>query len=322
MRPGGEAGKFGNDYETSWTVFNLLRLLDDQAVAFEPEPMTDPKGIEFIATKANGIREFHSVKIQTTGPYWSLADLMRETNDRSIAGDLFAKLAKEPTAEAWFVSEVGANPLQLFCEKARLAGSSTDFQARLSADQDGEYQKHLAKHFTDIGQAHDRLQRLHAISMEQSLLEMQIERSAATLVRRSDNASLAPGEVRRLLHDIILEFLGRKIDRATLLARIKTDGYELADFARNPRVLDRIAERNRAYKLGASKFLINDRMIRRPEAFDAFEQLQAGSVKFGAFVGVAGMGKSCAIAELFDYLEKGNVPTLVLRLDHLMAATW
>src|SRR5262249_39616353 len=39
----------------------------------------------------------------------------------------------------------------------------------------------------------------------------------------------------------------------------------------------------------------------------------------GAFVGVAGLGKSCAAAELLDYLRGSSLPFIALRLDESVA---
>src|ERR1035437_11180762 len=87
MRSGGESGKFGNAYEESWTVHNLLQVIDDRARDLEPEPMNDGLGVEFIKTKVDGVREFHSAKVQTSGPYWSVTDLGRANpKGRSIVG--------------------------------------------------------------------------------------------------------------------------------------------------------------------------------------------------------------------------------------------
>jgi len=315
MRSAGESGKFGNDYEQSWTITNLLQVVDGRAIELEPEPMEGGLGVEFIKTKPDGVREFHSAKIQTTGNYWSVADLVRKQPKRSIVGDLFDKMAADPKAEARFVSEVGANPLHLICEDARLAADDADFQKRLSADRDGDFRNHLLPLFKDVAEAKDRLARLHVTCSYQLDLDEIIERDIGLLFRRSDYAHFALGDVRRLLGEVILESLGRKLNKATLLARLKVAGYELADYARNQSVLDRIKARNDNYKTGATKFLINNVMIRRQEAQDAFLLLQTGEVRFGAFVGTAGLGKSCAISELLGYLEGGAVPCLVLRLD-------
>jgi hypothetical protein len=61
--------------------------------------------------------------------------------------------------------------------------------------------------------------------------------------------------------------------------------------------------------------LINNTAIRRPEAAQAFDFLHGSGGTFGAFVGVAGLGKSCAMAELVEILESSPIPCLALRLD-------
>jgi len=139
MRPGGESDKFGNDFERSWTIDNFLQVVDGRAIELLPEPTADGRGVEFIKIKSNGVREFHSAKIQTTENYWSVARLTRKDPTRSIIGDLLEKIATDPKAQGCFVSEVGANPLHLICEDARLAASDADFQGRMSADRAGDF---------------------------------------------------------------------------------------------------------------------------------------------------------------------------------------
>ena len=315
MRPGGESGKFGNDYEESWTIANLLQVVDGRAIELEPESMADGLGVEFIKTKIDGVREFHSAKVQTTGNYWSVADLVFKDPKRSIVGDLFDKMATDPKAEACFVSGVGANPLHLICDDAFLAGNDADFQKRMTADWDDDFRRYLLPLFKDMTEARERLARLRVTCAYQRDLNLEIERDIRLLFVRSDNAPLVPGDVRRLLGEFILGSLGRKITKSALLAKLKVAGYELADYGQNQTVLDRIKARNDNYKTGTTKFLINGQMIQRQEAQDAFVLLKTGDVRFGAFVGTAGLGKSCAISELLGYLEGGGVPCLVLRLD-------
>jgi hypothetical protein len=315
MKPGGESDKFGNDYEKSWTIDSVLQVIDGRALELLPEPVVGGRGVEFIKVKVGGVREFHSAKIQKTGNYWSVPDLVQPKPARSIVGDLFEKMATDPKAEGCFVSEVGANPLQVICEDARLAASDADFLARLSASRAGDFQTYILPYFKDIAEARNRLARLHVTSYYQRDLDERIERDIGLLLRRSNHAQLVPGDVRRFLGETVLDFLGKTLTKADLLARLSAEGYELADYARNPTILDSVKARNGSYRASATKFLINKGMIQRKEAMDAFLQLQTGSVKFGAFVGTAGLGKSCAIAELLDYLEGGGLPCLVLRLD-------
>jgi hypothetical protein len=56
MPTGGEAEKVGNRFESIWTVFRILGLVRNDATELHTEP-TNTLGVEFIETKADGIKE-------------------------------------------------------------------------------------------------------------------------------------------------------------------------------------------------------------------------------------------------------------------------
>src|ERR1017187_6559568 len=100
-RAGGESDKLGNRYEGLWTVHNLLDVLAGDAVALEPEAYEESKGIEFIKTKRDNSREFHSVKRQRTGAGWTLSALTGlDERGRSVLKDLFEKLEADSSRQA------------------------------------------------------------------------------------------------------------------------------------------------------------------------------------------------------------------------------
>jgi hypothetical protein len=322
MRPGGEADKLGNRYEGFWTIYNLLDLLRGTATEVVVEPMTDGLGVEFVKSLPGGIREFHSVKIRTTKNYWGFDKLLeKSTTGRSILGDLIDKLRSDPKAEAKFISETGANPLTVICDDAHAASDVATFLQRLSQDRQTNYSKHiLPMCASGDAEAFDLLRRLETVSGSSSLLQDTIEHKIALSIRSVDGKSFPPEAVRRLFADVILDNLAKPITRQTLLDRLEAEGYREANWARDLQILARVEYQNDAYRRSVRGQLINNKTIRRQEANDAFNVILRGTHRCGAFVGIAGLGKSCTSAELLDYLKEAGMPHLAIRLDEVFDA--
>jgi hypothetical protein len=132
-RAGGEADKLGNRFEGVRIVGSLLDLLTGDAVALTIEPFgADALGIEFIKETTTGLKEFHSVKRQTTGATWTLYDLSTTgTSGRSILGDLLGKLSTHSDSRVIFVSATTANELNEICDRALRSDTGNAFAAHL-----------------------------------------------------------------------------------------------------------------------------------------------------------------------------------------------
>ena len=78
-RPGGEADKLGNRYESLWAVDALLDLIDGEYVDLVFEPVGDEAaGVEFFGTNQSGPREYHSIKRQQSGGNWTISRLKQK----------------------------------------------------------------------------------------------------------------------------------------------------------------------------------------------------------------------------------------------------
>ena len=82
-RPGGEADKFGNRYESLWAVDAVLDLIGSQYVALTFEPLGDEAaGVEFFATNQSGTHEYHSIKRQQADGNWTINRLTQREGPR------------------------------------------------------------------------------------------------------------------------------------------------------------------------------------------------------------------------------------------------
>ena len=125
--PGGDADKAGNRYELRWTVRQFIRLLTDDAVWIELEPVGEEgERIEFRLCRSDGEIEAHQVKRQQAGKaHWTIADLAR---DHVLEG--LCKHALDNDAELVFVS---TQPTKSLPELRDRAQTITDFSAFLQS---------------------------------------------------------------------------------------------------------------------------------------------------------------------------------------------
>ena len=316
MRAGGESDKLANQYEGCWTIYNLLGLLRSEYTELLVEPLQEGLGIEFIKVFRDGTREFHSAKIQTTKDVWTVPMLCAEKETgRSILGDLFKKLA-DPKARVRFVSETGANALALICKDAGASENFMAFQSRLSKERNADLQDYiLPKCGGDEARAFDYLKRAHVVGFTFQELTEVVEREISRELYRPDGQPVDPAAVRRLLCEIVLGSLGKALTRDVLVQRLEEEGVCEANWSRDRSILDRVRARNESYLRSVRGQLINGANIHRQESEDALKVILTESDRFGAFVGVAGLGKSCTAAELLDLLGDSGVPHIALRLD-------
>src|SRR4051812_7079859 len=112
---GGSADKFGNRYEGLWAIDQFLRIVDGTAesILLEPLPREESQGIEFRVTNSDGTNDYWSVKRQTTKAGWTLAALTEKDGaGRSILGDLFAHMDRDPINRSVFASTLGAGDFE------------------------------------------------------------------------------------------------------------------------------------------------------------------------------------------------------------------
>ena len=144
-RRGDEANRLGNEYESLWIADSLLDILLGEAATLLVAAFgSEGQGIDIIKRGSDGVREFHSLKRQTTYATWSL----RELSDRNVIAELFQKLSISDENQAVFVSATTANELNELCERAERSQSLSAFGSQLdssSALKTG-FEQHILPH--------------------------------------------------------------------------------------------------------------------------------------------------------------------------------
>ena len=325
MRSGGEADKLANSYEGLWTIYQLFDLLHGEAVKLEPEPVLDGIGVEFIKTLPDGQRHFHSVKIATPQNGWTVARLAREEDGRSFLGDILDKAKAAPKNHGWFVSIVTANALRILADDARKSATLIDFLKVLGvADMNrrDDFRERIVPLCGGSEQtAFELLQRIHVRSIDQDSLTKAVEREIARGLYRADGVPMNVADVRRMLAEFILDSLRQTVTRETFLDRLAKENLRETDWAHDSEIQDRVNDRNQTYLRHVRQQLINGTHIPRDEAGAAFDFLTKQAGRYGIFVGVAGLGKSCTTADLLVRLQEAGIPILAIRLDIQVTAT-
>lgn len=319
MATGGAAAKFASDYEAKYTSNELLRLLDFSLLDLTPEPLEGGVGVEYCARRTSEIREHPSVKSETSHPHWTLANLTAEGgNGRSFLGDLIAVTRIDGAAEAIFVSQVMANDLRRVCDEARRAPTFQIFEGfwqSMESRLRGEVERRVLPGFETLEEMYRGLRRIHVVCKSYSDLVAEREREVGRSLYRLDRAPHDFSATGRLLEQIILDNLRIPITRDSLLARLAGEQLGPADWSRDPHIRALVQRRNESFVETIKRQLINGVEIPRSEANQALSQILQGQDRFGLFVGTAGMGKTCALAQLVDKLRAARVEHLVIRLD-------
>jgi hypothetical protein len=324
-RAGGESDKLGNRYEGLWTVHNLLDVLDGEAIALEPEPFVESKGIEFVKTLRDGTKEFHSAKRQRAGEGWRLAHLaQRDENGRSPLADLFEKLESDPSRTVVFVSAtVHAQAWEVW-DRSRRCRTAEEFENQLRTNKalDEDFRKYVLPMCNDdLHVAFQRFRSLRLVSQDELELRRQLEISVRRLLYRVDGGPVDAIGVVLHLADCVLNSLGRRLVQADVQDELELLGYYLRDWARETHVIERVEKLNSNYLRHVQADWILGRPIVRSECVTIIEGLLEANGKLAQLVvGTAGMGKSCVLAQAVRQLADDGVPYIVVRLDNVPVA--
>ncbi|TDU63029.1 hypothetical protein EI77_04550 [Prosthecobacter fusiformis] len=321
-RPGGESGKLGDRYEAIWTVDSILDVLCGEALSIVVEPFdaTESLGIEF-KKELPECTEFHSAKRQTTGQLWSIADLIRiDTNGRSVLGDLFSKLDLDENHRVVFVSGTTARDLEEICGAAIEAQDSAAFETRLdtvSRRMHREVDERLLRpHFKgDISDAWHTLRRVRVVSLDEREMIRRVDQRIRAMLYRPDGSSLDATAVRCLVAEMVFGLFGQPIRRHQIIDYLNEHNVAERDWAREHGPREIVERLNTAYMGHVEAELIAGERIAREEAKTAVDALVGGGKKRVVFIGAAGLGKSCAVAQTLVHLHGEHIPVLALRLD-------
>ena len=318
-RPGGEADKLGNRYESLWAVDALLDLIDGEYVDLVFEPVGDEAaGIEFFGTNRSGAREYHSIKRQQGDGNWTISRLTQREGPapRSILGDLIQKI--QAGAEGIFSSGTSATELEELMERALSSESVEEFQQRINGNGQllGGFRTRVVPICGDEGAAYAALRHLRVRTKNEPELTKDVERRVRSMFRMRTGEPIDAKTVRLSIADLITQKLGVRLTADSFLEYLDDSGVLPSQLAGDSTARQRMQQLNRSYLREVNRLLINRAELYRQEGATACTALLDRG-KSVMLEGTAGGGKSCVLAQVITQLAASDVPSVVIRLDRL-----
>lgn len=322
-KAGGRAGKAGDWYEHLWVVKQALLVLGGERESICWEAIgDDERGVDVWVAHTDGTREAHQCKRQNgTKSKWTIKDLAR--NGALVAAK--AQLSRDDNHRYVLVSADPATELRELTERARTCNNSIqnflvhmlDTKLRKAAFGYLCDQWELDPAQPDDGSlALNWLQRMEYEHFDMEVASRpQVERLARALVQGD------PPHVVSTIGVFLAKNLGNDIYADLLLRQLQENGFRLLDLSSEPK-LPVAVNRLKARFLGALEHLLIDgSVLSRPEVAGLVSMIKDDNGPRLIWVhGNAGSGKSGALYELVQHLDRDKVPCLPLRLDRLVPA--
>lgn len=305
-RAGGEAAKFGDRYESRWTVRQLLAVIAGDATSLTVEDEAAlAEGAEFTLRRPDGSVEVHQVKRQPgmrTG--WSLGAL------RDIGVLAAAAVHAEAGRSFHFVSTIPAPWLKRLSDGARNSSDPDRFVCVHVAT--GEAQRQLAvleaaDVWGDVETAWRNLRRIYVSWPDEDDLRATNAALARVYLAGANAGLMAAG-----LADLIVSHLGLPLTVPEINARLGRYGM-----AHSPLVADTgltaAVDLTRDRWLQTFSPVLLDPEIPRREAREMADALRDGAGRTFLVAGAAGSGKSMVLRQVVAQLD--GWPILAVRID-------
>jgi hypothetical protein len=306
---GGLSDKYGNRYESYWTVACVLKVLDEKADFIHLEPSgKENDGIEFYLSKDDK-KDYYQVKRQNTIGKWTLSDL----ESKNILSTFWNKL-KDENNRCHFISTYATYELDELANRAQRIESFEEFSQSISDTKKlkkGFYQQLCDYWSCSPVDAYKTLQRVEAKALDENSLKENVDFGLYTLVEGNS------ATVRDILAQFTLDKAGKKLKAYDIWNHLEERGYKRRDFSNDEHVLKIIEDNNQRYIDSLNKKLITNRLIPRIEANYALDYILDEDSSNLMILGSSGKGKSNVILQIVNGLRKEKVPFIVLRLDRL-----
>lgn len=306
--PGGPADKLGNRYETWWTVWQLVRMLNGACESIRIEDPGVDKA-EF-ALALGDVREWHQAKRSHRDGRWTLAALA--SADVGLLQAIGALLNGNRDRFV-FVSATDARELAELADRTRQAATSEEFETVFLGTQEhaGRFER-LRKVWEDcdVGTAYDRLQRVEVRTADERTIE-ELSRSGIAAVYLG-----RPNDLIQALRTIAEDSVHMTITRDELIAKLAARGFRMRRAVRPESAMAMLEDATGRYLESVRGKLIRRTLVPRPETQTLLRILgkRAHDV---VLTGKAGGGKTGCIIEFIDELRSQGIPVLALRLDRI-----
>ena len=309
--PGGPADKFGNRYESWWTVFQLIRIIRGDADSIRIEEPTVDKA-EFVVI-AGDHRELHQTRLRHPNGKWSLSSLAHD----SLLLSMFDQLSENPKIRFIFVSGSDAPELGELTKRAKDAKDLEEFESGFVNAQAQKEAFTTLKSFWQNAKtttAYEILQRIEVRTMDERWIEEQVRESLQARFLTK------PDDVCDALRSIVADSIHKRIDREQLISALGNRGFKLRRLAKPNDAPSLIAEVTNHYLEVTKKKLIQGSIIPRSSTQTLLTKIKENASGCDCILtGKAGGGKTGCVIECVEALRKSENPVAVLafRLDHI-----
>ena len=308
--PGGPADKFGNRYESWWTVYQLVRIIRGDADSIRIEDPTVEKA-EFVIT-AGGHRELHQTKLRHPSGKWSLDSL----GCKNLLRTIFEQLSAINNTQFVFASSSEAPELKELTKRAKEAKDLKEFESFfVSADTHKKSLRKLREFWkAETAKIYEILQRIEVRTMDEQGIRDQVRESLQARFLTK------PDDVCDALRSIVADSIHKPIDREQLISALGKRGFRLRKLTKPSDAPSLIAKVTKRYFEVTKKKLIQGSIIPRSSTQELLKEIKKNK-SGGDYIltGKAGGGKTGCVIECIEALSKSENPVAVLafRLDRI-----
>ncbi|GGS00584.1 hypothetical protein [Streptomyces rubiginosohelvolus] len=307
-RPGGETDKFGNRYEGAWTVRHLLYVLLGSAQSIKVEDIDElGKGAEFTYRHGSTV-EVHQVKRQNgNANSWSVQSLQ----NKEIWAN--ARYHVEQGRHFHFVSMVPVRDVQELTERARSADNLSEFISdRLTNELQVSFNKLSSSAIYSSTEVAWKVLRGIWISCIDENDVVRMNTVLSELLLNGAGGRLAAAA----LGELVNNSLGSTLDAAGIESRL--DQYQLSrsTILSGAAISGAVREITTAWSASVERELLRP-TIKRSEAQEVVDLVDAGSDGLTLLMGAAGGGKSATLHQAVEIFRGRDTPILSFRLDRL-----
>ncbi|MGZ2358553.1 hypothetical protein LRE75_17915 [Streptomyces sp. 372A] len=307
-RPGGETDKFGNRYEGAWTVRHLLYVLLGSAQSIKVEDIDDlEKGAEFTYRHGSTV-EVHQVKRQNgNANSWSVHSLQKKgiwVNARHHV---------EKGRHFHFVSMVPVREVQELTERARSADTLAEFISdRLTQGLQEPFNKLSSSEiYGSTETAWNVLRGIWIICIDENEIVRMNAVLSELLLNGAGGRSAAAA-----LGELVNNSLGSTLDVAGIESRLGQYQLSRSTILVGAAISGTVQEITTAWSASVERELLRP-AIKRSEAQEIVDLVDAGSDKLTLLMGAAGGGKSATLHQAMEIFRGRDTPILSFRLDRL-----
>lgn len=311
---GGRADKYGNQYENRYLAKLLLRVLNEQLVSLQVEPLgPEGDGVEYISIDACGKKTYYQCKASnTTHNSWSMYDLT--THDVFRRSKKFVEGGTNHYYQ--FVSPLQYGELDELCQRARTNSSAEDFiRYQLTNQRLRDTFNDCAKYYELNPEDPPQLNQLVYI-LSHCYFE-QVSSGQEALLDLNEHVGMlfaGKSDVARILLEQYANESGKFgviITARDVIDHMKNRGIALRSWNLDDRILPRIDTLNSIY--WGNYLPINNCLIHRSATDAVLKEIEGGHSVI--LCGKAGSGKSGCIQEVIEKLKVAHTLYLSIKLD-------